>query len=262
MSFDSGVDQPEEDTANTPKKPLAIGFWDFSGPYSNVYMFTDGDVVACVVELAVGIYTHFCIGSITKTETFTGGDFIAGMASSRTTGLHRRIGEGGCNGLFPGVELAIGIKHGGVNRGVGTSSPFGYGSKIYAVPLSGANTQYNRFATFSEYSDNNNASGESQSGINVWSFRTTSPTTTFHVGANSANQRTPLWPNIIRLLNQNNNQWRISGHTPLIKFCFIDHLQPGDIIFDDWQVFPLSQYNGDRTQAPDSQNIGVAYKRT
>ena len=162
---------------------------------------------------------------------------------------------------FPGVPStpASGL-HALIGSGVGTGSPYSYGSKIYAVPLSGANTQYDRFATFGVSGANNSVSGEVMNGISYWSTHHNSLIN--GIAANSSNQRTPLWPNIIRLLNQNNNQWRISGHTPLIKFCFMDYLQPGDIIFDDWQVFPISQYLGDNSQAPTSYKLGIAYKRT
>ena len=255
MSFDSAINTTNSDIDETPDGPLAVSCWNFDGPFGKVYMYTDGLSVHCAVELSVGIYTHFSIGSITKTETFTGGEFLAGFAGRDVTATpnHSRASP-----MFPGGALSISplvTQHNPQTEG---SFSTYFGSKIHAVPLSGASTQYSRFAQFGRAANNNQAAGEAVHGI------TNSLTLTdgsSAVRANSQTQRTPLWPNIIRLHNQTNDLWRISGHIPITRFCFMDYLNPGDIIFDEWQVFPYCQKNGDATICVNSGNLGIAYRR-
>lgn len=258
LSFNASLDRPEADVVNTPSTPFRVSCWDFAGPYSNVYMYTDGTAVHCAIELASGIFTHFSIGSITKTETFTGGEYVAGIGGSRQTGdplLYNNLNSSYMCPYFPGVRLqsapAGGSYHSNAN----------FYASIRAVPLSGTNTGYSRFAHFSRDSNNNNASGEGINGMSEQWQHESYHGSTNGLKVNTENQRTPLWPNIIRLDHQTNNLWRMSGHIPSMRFCYIDFLNPGDIILNDWQVFPYTQKNGDRVQCPNSGGYGVAYKR-
>ena len=260
MSFDSALDSPEVDVNNTPYGPLAVSCWNFAGPYANVYMFTDGVSVHCAVELSPGVYTHFSIGSITKTEVFTGGEFMAGFAGDdKTSTNYFSVFATQMCPMFPGSWLANGPDFNSNNAidTEGYSSGF-FGSKIYSVPLSGDDTGYSRFAQFGAAANNNNAGGEAINGLHgMYSTQSYSQPTK----ANSQTQRSPLWPNIIRLRHQTNNLWRLSGHIPVTKFCLMTYLDPGDIIFDEWQVFPYSQKNGDATLCPNSYELGIAYHR-
>ena len=263
MSLNSALIEPDPDVNNTPENPLGMCFFNQAGPFSNVYMFTDGLVVHCAVEISSGVYTHFCVGSITKTETFTGGEFMAGNTTNGTTS-YGGIESTSVSLMFPGFPVShrpnSSAGHDNIRLQNFSSFTYTYGSKIYAVPLSGDNTGYNRFPQFSRAASNNSASGDAYFGTHhSWTLRSTSGNGI--INANSQNQRTPMWPNIIRLDDQASNLWRLSGHIPSMRFCYIDYLDHGDIIHDEWQVFPLSQKNGDGTAAPNSRNIGVAYHR-
>lgn len=251
----SNIERPEGDVLSTPRTPCRVSCYDFSGPFSNVYLYTDGVSVFCCIELAQGIYTHFGFGSIVKTENFVGGEFIAGMDLENTPGHPYSIWSASfANPMFPGSRVT--------NRPSQTNfhsaSPFP--SYVKSIPISGVDTGFSRFASFSKVRDNNVASGEAMNGISHdWVH--SSYDSSSNIRASSHNQRSPLWPNIIRLDHQTNDLFRVSGHTPILHYCFMDFLEPGSLL-GQYQVFPYSQKNGDSVLCPNSGGLGIAYKRT
>jgi hypothetical protein len=263
MSTDSGKTDIEPDPASTPSSATLTSTWGFEGPYSNVFMYTDGTSVHCVIELASSIYTHFAIGSITKSEVFTGGEFVAGMqqrTKQNTPSVWRDMASNYASALTPGVRL-------NTPPNGGYSSAANFFSHIRSEQT--GRTGHDRFARFSGPTGSgltaNNASGEVYNGMYTHALQgqiqSTGEDFLRDTGANDQNQRTPLLPNIIRLRDNVSNLWRISGHIPVMRSCWMDYLDPASIILNDWQVFPLTQKYGDNVQCPSSFGLGIAYKR-
>lgn len=258
LTYDSNVQVMNNRVAESAGRVSKCSFWNFAGPFTNVYMYTDGDGVFCCVELTSGIYTHMAIGTITKTETFDGGEFCAAMQGDSLIGsTYLNFRSAQQNPMFAGALTSGNITANAFYTAGGNS---GVSDVIRATPESGVQTGYSRFAYFSRWENNNLASGEGMLGLsNDWSHNSYVGVTNFE--SNPQTQRTPMWPNIIRLMHQGNSSWRISGHTPAMRFCYMDFVSPGDIILNDWQVFPYSQKNGDGVQCPSAGAYGIAYKR-
>lgn len=232
----------------------------FAGPYTNLFMFTDGNVVHVVVELTNGIYNHFAFGSITKTETFVGGEFM-------TAGFYSYISSGTYNAY--------------VNMTSGNEPPFvGYNnSGLYSQSTSYMRniegTQYNDQRDFAPIGRTTTYTGGTtqrcsmsgpsnnniQSGMGA-ADGTSSMNDPFIANEpNTATMRAIMHPNYVFTYNAANGLWRLSGHIPSMRVLNMNSIDEKELIYTDWQVFPLAQRNGSAVNTVNTGQAALAYKR-
>lgn len=219
-----------------------ISAWGFGGPYPNLYMFSDGLTVHACLEVTNGIFTHLSVGSITKTDTFTGGEYCAGIHYEYQTwnGTYNYYNWDTAYGtpLFPG----------GDNTRNGTT----YLSYIRSVPVAGATNDEFDFAPFGVIKNDQSASGVFVGGICDYLMRD-SP--------NTATLRTPLFPSYIFVRDPITLLYKSSGYVEGMRLVNMEFLNPGEIILNNWQVFPLIRQEGDGMSSPVTGTWGIAYKR-
>lgn len=223
--------------------PTLMTLWAFPGPYSNLYLYSDGISVFAVVEATNGIFNHMAIGKITKTENFVGGEFVqGGYYYNGTTN----------NGIFTyygPFDNQNGPYFAGGNN-THSSNATGF---IRAVPASGQLNDYRDFAAMSYFRNNQMAQGM----VSVYGW--IAPL--MRDAPNAATLRTPMYPMYIAIRNPASGLFRISGYVEGIRVVPMKYTDPSEIIYTDWQAFPLTQKDGSSLSCPDSGNWGLAYKR-
>ena len=242
------ADNVEPDQTNGQYGRTYTSFYNFQGPFPNVYLFSEGTCVHCVVELTTGAFTHMSIGQITKTETFVGGEYVASMYQDSWGGdpIKYNFGNTGSGLLFTG-DNARGTNPGGASFGGGVIRD-----------LAGK-AAYNNSRDFPAIGGTNNypadyraCCGSSMFGPNSEIFRD---------APNVATLRTPVFPMYMFLRDPTSGLKRMSGYIPNVRLCPMDYLDNGETILNDWQVFPMVAKESDRLSFPVSGNWGLAYRK-
>ncbi len=229
-----------EDWAATPSisAQASMTAYDFVGPYSGHYFFSDGGSVHCVLEVSPGIFNHLSFGAINKHgDNWVGGEFIAGgHYHYKVSNLWRPISDvqGCCTFTATGSN----------------SSP--YRSQIRVEGLPNATSIY---APFGSATLSNRAYG-------------CSPDDTLNIqenilrdSPNAATGRVALLPQYIHVHEDAGDLHYHLGTIDGVRILKMDNIQPAEIVNTDWQVFPICQKNGDRVNCPDSGTYAFAYKR-
>lgn len=234
-------------TANGQRNWTEASFWGFSGPFTNLYLFSEGTCVFAVVEVTAGVFTHLCIGNITKLDTFEGGEFISGtlLDYGNSTGnpsvwqFQDASSSYNCT-LFP---ANLSSKNAGA-----------YTSAMRWVRPSGKVNDQGDFASFGCNLNSNQAVGDTQGGFTEVLYERT---------PNSATSRSVLFP--INIYNYDytlaNGLYHLSGVVPGIRHLNLRLLDPAEIVLNDWQVFPYCAKSSDKVKYPYTANRGFAYKR-
>lgn len=240
MSYSiSGIALPTN--ANGQWDNTIMSAWGYGGPYPNLYMYSDGLTVHSCLEVTNGIFTHLSVGNITKTDTFTGGEYCAGNYYERKYGS-------GTTYFYWDDAYGSPLFSGGWNTRSGTSAL----SFVRAVKPTGATNNEADFAAFSYWRNDQHAQGVFMGGPCDYLMRD---------APNTATLRTPLFPSYIFIRDQVTGLYRSSGYVEGMRLVQIEYLNPAEIILNDWQVFPLIRQEGDSINAPVSGTWGVAYKR-
>lgn len=218
--------------------------WGFAGPFPTLYMFSDGSAVHGVLELTNGIFNHISFGNIQKTDTFEGGEYCASQF------FDRQYWDVGYNAnryywddhfgstMFPG---------GWITRPYTSNLSY-----IRSVQVSGVTNAEGDFAAFSNNRNNQHAIGVGVNGI-LDPLMRDSP--------NSATLRTPLFPCYVNVRDPVTGLYRSTGYVGNIRLVNMKYVDPGEIILNDWQVFPFIQEEGTGISCPVTGNWGWAYKR-
>lgn len=222
-------------------------FYTFSGPFPNVYLFSEGTCVHCVVEVTTGAFTHISIGQITKTETFTGGEYVSMMYQESRNGNPLKF-------IFNGSGASC-IFSGDGQRGTGYS---GYSYNGYIRDLAGK-------ASYGDYRDFPGIGGSNSywSDIRACSGSTFQGPTAeiFRDAPNVATLRSPVFPMYMFLRDPTSGLKRLSGYVPNVRLCPMKYLDNGETILNDWQVFPFCAKESDNYNYPASGNWGLAYRK-
>jgi hypothetical protein len=225
--------------------------WNFSGPYSNVYMYTDSTNVAVhvAIEVAAGIYSHFSFGSIIKTDTFTGGEYISGNYAEYKPGTpdYLYIEFTTNSTLFPGQ----------IFNGGGAGNYFTY---MRSVPLSGSTgDEYDFLPACAQAGSGSTARLCTFGGINGWSGLL------LRDCPNTGTLRSPMFPYYVSRLDTVSENMAIAGYVPGARIIAVDAIDAAEIVLTNWQCFPYSQktardvnYN---VACPGSKGFGVAFYR-
>lgn len=241
--------------SGTAEPTKSNGQWDwtrtslygFQGPYPNLYIFTEGTCVHAVLELTTGVFTHISFGQITKTETFTGGEYISGMyqhARSGTPTLYNFNGPGS-SPLFSG--------DGNTGTSFGGRSPTG--GCIRDLAGGALNSSSADFCIIG--GGNNNATGKAACGSTIGGLTEK----IFQDAPNVATLRSIILPMYITLRDTVSGLKRFSGYVPNIRLVPMTYLDPGETILNDWQVFPFVAKESDGYNYPASGKWGLAYRK-
>lgn len=204
-------------------KPNAHTSWSpISPPYTSYHLFSEGNVVHAVVEMASGAYTLLSFGDPIKFDTWTGGAFTesfygnTGLSYYNSPTSHQYPFSGNQVGTFWSTGAGrMYLPYNGKDY-----ATFGYGLS--------ANAQYN----------NVNGTGYAK-GVQD-GFIANSP--------NAFNNRTAGVPVHLFLLDNAPDPVGSDLHVPIgvvpgIRFVNIKFLNPQDVINNDWMVFPCQSKN-------------------
>lgn len=201
-----------------------------SGPFSNVFLFSNSNCIFVAFEISSGIFRHVSFGAIQKFGTFTGGTFFE-ASYHNTVQPHAVMGsyhhrmfdtDSGNNGFRGGVRCDV---DGNANY----FAPF-CGRAAYGTPVANGGI------------GPNDASNDSNDG-----YRTNEAF--YQRSINSWSGITPIQPIKIRV-ERASGYWSEIGEVPGIRFLNMSRFQPGDeftIGSDVWKVFPFTRKGDDPT---------------
>lgn len=231
--------------------PTMASFYTYAGPYSNVFLFTDGVSVNCVVELTTNVYTHLSFGSITKTDTFTGGEFTAGVFADN------KQWNGVINAFQYDAFWNTNFMPGEDTTAIPTLSyP---GSYVRSIKPAGADNNHLDFIGFKRRVAEQSAFGcvgklnADGNDSPIQELIDRSP--------NDSTLRTPLFPTYIFLRDPLTAMKKMSGYVANCRLVNMTYLDPEDVILTDWQVFPIVSKVTNLEYYPNSGVWGLAYKR-
>lgn len=235
-------------TSVGPPKISRAQIWrNTTGPFTAYNFFTDGSCVHVVLEVSSGVFCHFSFGKVTKFGTWTGGEYTTSWYSiSYTT-----VGD-------VGYEFTGGtVPFEGGNSSSSTSEghvyyPYGsYGDYRDWAPIrsSEVNNQLARFCTLSNLS------------TFATSYNIALAGPMFMCGGNSINQRAAMVPQYLMLHVETIDNLFLAGYADHIKFLNMEFITPKNIVEVEWEVFPIIQKAGDKTVAPITGNLALAYRR-
>lgn len=240
-NFDDGTSGSEHHTR--------MGVFDFAGPYTRYYFFTDVDSVFGVLEVRPGIYTHIAVGNMSKIGTWNGGEYLTANNFQRATGIWRAPDSSTGPNIFTArtnlpANGTIGISYfrvdnaGSVNdfQGMGTNTNGRAGSGNMAP---------------------SNLTGLSAQDISVNFGHSLIQLAT----PNTFNLRSPIMP-VFLFRESATVATRVHtyGQVPNIGYLNMQNISPAALIDGNWRIIPLGQKTGDNTQATVSGIYGVAYR--
>ena len=240
---------------STPDKDSCFSAWNFPGPYASLYMFATPACVHAVVELSAGVFNHISLGIITKTDTIIGGEYLVMGAYQYYTSyfdsalqltVYNLADATSYSNHLPWVGSGL---DGSMSTAVQTGLIKNY--MRYVQP----NTAYGDrrdFAPFGSVEYGQKAAGCTY-GYIIDSLLRDSP--------NTATQRSVMFPQYIMLLDAPSGTYNMAGYIPNCRIVSMRGLSPKDIIYNDWQVFPVTTKNPTTIYASGSGNIGLAYRR-
>ena len=231
-----------------------MGTFNFRGPFTRYYFFTDGDSVFAVLEARPGIYCHMAFGDMNKIGTWTGGAYLTANNQRRFSGVWNTIDSGLTNS-----QQSIFM----CRRNAGANSSFG--GSFFRIANAGST---NDFQGVCSTTNGVNAScnmppnaGVSVPDLNPISFAIPFGHSIFRGSPNAFNLRTPILPIFFfRESTAVPGFSSIYGQVPNIGFFDITNVTPAALLDGSWRAFPLVQKTGDNTQATITGQYGVAYK--
>lgn len=235
-------------SANGQRQWTSMSAWGFAGPYSNLYLFTEGNAVHAVVELTTRVFGHMSFGSIIKTDVFTGGEYVSANHYDYRDGTPSvyRFDHGYNSPMFSGDGNQVGSGNAGGRTGCD------YNSYIRHVIGAATNNQAD-FCEFGTYRNNQAANSCGLTGTNDLLYRDSLNVATF---------RNTLLPMYIYIRDPSNGLKRISGYVPDFRLINMAYLSPAEITLNDWQAFPYISKEGNSQNYAVTGNYGIAYKRT
>lgn len=243
MSY-SISDTADPTSANSSYKFTYTSLFQFPGPYPTLYLFTDGNAVHVCIELTTGVFNHISFGGIIKYDTFEGGEYITSILwDHKDYGVPSYLYTPALAGTY--VSLMF---EGGAD---GKPNPTGT-SYIRNIKSSGATFDEADFAAFAHNRNSNQAFGNSYKGI-IQPLLSRSP--------NTATLRSILLQSYVSFYDYTTSLHVVSGYVPAMRFVNMKFLDPGEIILNNWQVFPYISKSGDRVSYPVTGDYGIAYKR-
>lgn len=227
---------------------------DNAGPYTGYTFYSDGVNCFAILEIAANIFTHMCIGNITKCDTFTGGEFLQTSFIVKSEFISGRF-----DGFFSGRSGLPFSTHASTNNSnyvrynTGNNDQRDYfkmGNRDNTDNVPGCGTM----VPGNDSSPPNYGSSDGSLAVDIFGdINVSAPTV--------ATLRSPITPCYVLRRDNALDRARIIGEVPNIGSIDISQLNPKDLVNTDWRIYPWAQKNApDTTVAPDSGMYGVAYK--
>lgn len=191
-------------------KVSGFGMYSYSGPYVGLHLFSNGDEVGCVLEIANNIFSHLNFGQIDKFGTYTGGQYITGSVYAPSD-----------NFCYCPWNQGLNPFDGGLFGGGGRAANF-------------RNVLYYESSFCSEsaiYEDKRVVWGGVYSTCN---------TPLFNVGYAGYNYRRPLLP-MYAMIEETGARSKMIGVSENVRYVNLDGLLNKEVIESDWMVFPYAQ---------------------
>ena len=220
---------------------------NFTYPFVSRHFFTNGKLVAMVIETKSGIFRHHAFGKFDTFGNVDGGEF-AGGTTPATVNNENLVSNGVGNYDYSSPYY---VTH-----------PFVFGWST----ASRANNAYkycwirkgNKFIRVNGNTQSNDANIEFCCGYN---------THFYGLGGNNYNGRVQLYPivwNIIKAYQSN----ALTAfpqipmyYTDFVALVDIKDLLPEDVVNNDWVVFPLVSKSTSLIRDVGTSNYGIAYKK-
>lgn len=220
-------------TTHRPRYMCNASTHDVTSNFIKRWFFTDGKMVSVVLESRSNHFVHFGLGDIDKIGTFTGGQVVYGNF---------------CDHAY---------KDNSINRW------------LYSSPWHNSNS-----IMFSK--DGNSGSSQvymPEGYNNEYDYLTSKNTTTGGMSGSVSGtldnlikhavhpltNRTVMFPNYI--FKETNDALIPIGSVNQMRVTNINHITPREIVYDKWQVFPLTLKHGNAYYAPNSEHLAIAYYR-
>jgi hypothetical protein len=235
------------DTSVGPNQITRAQLWrTVTGPYTAYNFFTDGSCVHAVIETTANVFSHLSFGKVTKFGTWTGGEYTTAWYSTNWT-ASGAVGYEFQSGTVP-------FEGGNNSSSYQGHVYYPYGAlgdyRDWApIRSSESNNQFARFMTVGSLSDSYGIYNQVLAGPLFW------------CEANSVNQRAVMIPQYLMLHEETLNGLFLAGYADHVKFLNMEVITPKDIVEVEWEVFPIIQKYGDKTVAPITENIALAYRR-
>ena len=235
------------------RTPSSVSFWNFPGPFPALYIYTEGTCIHMVLEVTTGVFTHMSFGKITKIDTFIGGEYLTGNSveyrPSNGTWYPYQFNISNDSPIFCGDEI-IGSTMPTDNNGRYVSSFHSYIRNVLDVPPANEN---GNFARMGQYIDGQISGMCGPNGMTSRIFRDT---------PNVGTLRSIVLPMYATIRDPVSRLCRLSGYVPDVRLVPMKYLNPGEVILNDWQVFPFVAKESDKVNYPETANWGLAYKKT
>ena len=222
---------------------------NFAYPFVSRHFFTNGKLVAMVIEISSGVFRHHAFG---KFETFgnaDGGEFAGGTVTTSRAYNITSAGNYNYNYNYSSTQY---LTHPFV-FGWNNTSSVGNGSKYCWI------RKGNKFIRV-------NGNSQSASAVNA-EFCIGHNAHFYGLGGNNYNGRVQLYPivwNIIKAYQT--NAYTTFPQIPMYYTDFvalvdINDLLPEDVINNDWVVFPLVSKSTTLLNDVGTSSYGIAYKK-
>ena len=255
---------------------LSISF-----PLVSRHFFTNGKLVAIVIETRAGEFRHHVFGTLETYGDAGGGQWAAGSAPS-TWSLYQNYASDFISNASSKTYLA---SSGETNPYVGYAyeiTPFTtqQGNSINYIDSRGAAQGVD---TYLNYTISAIRGGDDSltcvhtpaltyymEGSKNYQAVLLPPYFN-HYGANLYNGRSQIYPFLVYAelkKSSSINQYDMSSvnlqpryYSDMIGYCDVTHLEPATVVNNEWVVFPLSTKSNTMTETLRSNGFGVAYRK-
>ena len=221
---------------------------NFTYPFVSRHFFTNGKLVAMVIETKSGIFRHHAFGKFDTFGNVDGGEFAGGTTPAAVNNTNLSSGNVGNYYYIDTVLL---------------THPFVFGWSYYSKA-----DNANKYCWIRKGNKFIRANGNSQStsGTNA-EFCCGYNTHFYGLGGNNYNGRVQLYPivwNIIKAYQPNaltTFPQIPMYYTDFVALVDIKDLLPEDVVNNDWVVFPLVSKSTTLIGDVGTSNYGIAYKK-
>ena len=221
-----------------------------NGSYTNAFFYGDSstEAVHCVIEVSPNVFAHLSFGSITKSGTWTGGEYLSGSDIVIASGYSASSG-------FTWSDSTNRLVFGGSGT-ADTNTGYLY----YPYESQGDQRDWSAMhVSTSALTDGR------RTRPMACVTQTSSPIGPLMSASPSAhNDRSLLIPAYLWVYdNRTGGSLRniAVGVIPNAALINMTNISPKAIVYNDWDVYPQFQKSGDAFDAPISGFAGVAYKR-
>lgn len=249
-------------------------------PLASRHFFTDGKLVAIVIETRMGEFRHHVFGTLETYGDSGGGQWAAGSAPPVLNNSENyAIGFTSNESSKTYLSSSWFNPYAGYNYYVTPFTTYHTTSMSYVRSRSGAQTLVNyvgytisavRGGDDSLTCLHNAAFTDYMKGSKNYQAVLLPPYFN-HYGANLYNGRSQIYPFLVYAELQKSSSAEPFNmavvnlqpryYSDMIGYCDVTHLEPATVVNNEWVVFPLSTKSNTMTETLRSNGFGVAYRK-